>query len=109
LALLVCCVVIAGRAEPLGSQTPKENPKQSAQAHKYVQPTDPSLYVGAEVCKTCHEDLYNQWNDSAHFVTTIDSETGRAERPGVARCEACHGPGKEHVEGGGDVTKIFCL
>jgi DmsE family decaheme c-type cytochrome len=22
-------------------------------------------------------------------------------------CEACHGPGKEHVEGGGDVTKIF--
>jgi len=22
-------------------------------------------------------------------------------------CEACHGPGSEHVEGGGDVTRIF--
>jgi len=24
-------------------------------------------------------------------------------------CEACHGPGKEHVEGGGDKTKIFAF
>ena len=25
----------------------------------------------------------------------------------AATCEGCHGPGKAHVDGGGDVTKIF--
>jgi DmsE family decaheme c-type cytochrome len=109
LALLVCSVVMAGRAEPLGSQTPKENPKQAAQSHKYVRPTDPSLYVGTDVCKTCHEDLYNTLATSPHFVTTIDSKLDAQKGPEWHGCEACHGPGKEHVEGGGDTTKIFAF
>jgi DmsE family decaheme c-type cytochrome len=36
-------------------------------------------------------------------VTTLDAKKG----PEWHGCEACHGPGKEHVEGGGDKTKIF--
>ena len=27
----------------------------------------PSDYVGAEVCKTCHEDIYNGWEKSPHW------------------------------------------
>jgi len=59
-------------------------------------------YVGSETCKACHE---SQFNDVAQ---TTHGKLG--ELPGwknkVVGCEACHGPGKEHVDGGGDKTKI---
>ena len=55
-------------------------------------------YVGVDTCKTCHEDLYkNNFEATPHFQTTLKDGHG---------CESCHGPGAEHVEGGGDVTKI---
>jgi DmsE family decaheme c-type cytochrome len=82
--------------------------KPGAQEKKYARPTDPSLYVGEETCKTCHEDMpskdfYKTYEASPHFVTTMDTKKG----PEWHGCEACHGPGKAHVEGGGDKTKIF--
>ena len=107
MALIVCGIVVAGHAKPLGSQTTKDNPKAPAQSGKYVRPTDPSLYVGSEVCKTCHEDLYKTFETGPHFTTTIESKLDAHQGPEWHGCEACHGPGKEHVEGGGDVTKIF--
>jgi len=64
---------------------------------------DAAQYVGAETCKTCHEDLYNSWAKTAHWKTTLNKEGGPAKQG----CEGCHGPGKAHVDGGGDVTKIF--
>lgn len=75
---------------------------------KHARPTDPSLYVGSEVCKTCHEDMpskgfFKTYEDSPHFVTTLDTRKG----PEWHGCEACHGPGKAHVDGGGDKSKIF--
>lgn len=74
----------------------------------YVPPSDPSQYVGSDTCKTCHEDMptkgfYKHYEDSPHFQTTLDTKKG----PEWHGCEACHGPGKAHVEGGGDKTKIF--
>ena len=55
-------------------------------------------YVGVDVCKTCHEDLYKKnFENTAHFKTTLNDGHG---------CESCHGPGSAHVEGGGDVSKI---
>jgi DmsE family decaheme c-type cytochrome len=82
--------------------------KSKDQEKKYVRPTDASLYVGTETCKTCHEDMpskgfYKSYEDSPHYVTTLDTKKG----PEWHGCEACHGPGKAHVEGGGDKTKIF--
>ena len=67
-----------------------------------------SDYVGEETCKSCHEDMptkgfYKTFETSPHFVTTMDQKKG----PEWHGCEACHGPGKAHVEGGGDKTKIF--
>ncbi len=59
-------------------------------------------YVGAEVCKTCHEDIYNGWEKSPHWRQTY--KEGGLTKHG---CEDCHGPGSEHVAGGGDITKIF--
>jgi DmsE family decaheme c-type cytochrome len=62
-----------------------------------------SEYVGADTCKTCHEDLYNAWEKSPHWKTTLNKREGASHQG----CEACHGPGSAHVEGGGDKTKIF--
>ncbi|MGC1374093.1 MAG: DmsE family decaheme c-type cytochrome [Candidatus Sulfotelmatobacter sp.] len=62
---------------------------------------DASKYVGAETCKTCHEEIYNAWEKTPHWKTTLNKE------PAQQGCEGCHGPGAEHVAGGGDVTKIF--
>jgi DmsE family decaheme c-type cytochrome len=57
-----------------------------------------SKYAGSETCKTCHEDLYKTgFEGTAHFQTTLKDGHG---------CESCHGPGAEHVAGGGDVSKI---
>ena len=62
-----------------------------------------SDYMGSEVCKTCHEDIYNGWEKSPHWRTTLDTKGGTSKQG----CESCHGPGGAHVAGGGDVTKIF--
>jgi DmsE family decaheme c-type cytochrome len=62
-----------------------------------------SPYVGAEMCQACHEDIYKQFAATPHLVTQT-SDRYKTPQKG---CEACHGPGQEHVEGGGDITKIF--
>lgn len=62
-----------------------------------------SAFVGAETCKTCHEEIYDSWAKTPHWKTTLNKLGG----PSKQGCEGCHGPGKAHVDGGGDVTKIF--
>src|ERR1700723_369672 len=64
---------------------------------------DVSKYVGAETCKACHEAIYNAWEKTPHWKTTLDTKGG----PSHQGCEGCHGPGADHVAGGGDKTKIF--
>jgi DmsE family decaheme c-type cytochrome len=62
-----------------------------------------SEYVGSATCGTCHDEIYKHWENSPHWKTTLDTKGG----PSHQGCEGCHGPGKAHVDGGGDVTKIF--
>jgi len=52
-----------------------------------------SARVGSEACLACHDA-------PAHSLPHYGAS------PGVADCESCHGPGKAHVEAGGDATKI---
>ncbi|OLC89274.1 MAG: hypothetical protein AUH86_25820 [Acidobacteria bacterium 13_1_40CM_4_58_4] len=103
LTILVILVLLVMAASAAADKT-----KSADQEKKYARPTDASLYVGSETCKTCHEDMpskgfYKTYEDSPHFVTTLDTKRG----PEWHGCEACHGPGKAHVDGGGDKTKIF--
>ena len=84
------------------SQGSKGAPSPAAQAA--VAPTTASSkYVGAETCKTCHEEIYNAWEKTPHWKTTLNIKGG----PSKQGCEGCHGPGADHVAGGGDKTKIF--
>jgi DmsE family decaheme c-type cytochrome len=66
-------------------------------------PASDANYVGADTCKTCHEEIYNNWAKTPHWKTTLDTKGGPAKQG----CEGCHGPGAEHVAGGGDKSKIF--
>lgn len=63
---------------------------------------DASQYVGSDTCKACHEDIFKNFETTPHWKTTL-SKKG----PEWQGCEACHGPGAEHVAGGGDKSKIF--
>ena len=70
-------------------------------ASRYERSTDPTLYVGAETCKTCHEEQAKSYDQGPHWKTTLDKHKG----PEWQGCEACHGPGKEHAESA-DPSKI---
>ena len=61
----------------------------------------PGDFVGQETCATCHEEVTKGFASNPH--TKIAEMHGKS---GVT-CEGCHGAGKAHVDGGGDVTKIF--
>jgi DmsE family decaheme c-type cytochrome len=62
-------------------------------------------YVGAETCLTCHED-----RGQGGFAKTPHARTTDPRSPMATQgCESCHGPGKAHVDAGGDkaLIKIF--
>src|ERR1019366_1346603 len=62
--------------------------------------------VGQDTCEGCHDDMYQNFAKTPHFKTTLDTRRG----PEWQGCEACHGPGKAHVdamsEAGTDAAKI---
>ncbi len=52
-------------------------------------------------CAACHEDVVKAFGINPHKA--LESSPGyKAENP----CESCHGPGKAHIDGGGDKAKI---
>jgi DmsE family decaheme c-type cytochrome len=61
-------------------------------------------YVGEDTCLTCHEDMTKGYRGSAH-ARVQDARSPAANRG----CESCHGPGRAHVDGGGDKSKILQL
>src|ERR1700734_695701 len=104
----LCLFVVAsasGQArQQVADKSAQSTSAQSASAPVASTPSpEVSKYVGAETCKTCHEEIYNNWAKTPHWKTTLNTEGG----PSKQGCEGCHGPGAEHVAGGGDVSKIF--
>jgi predicted CXXCH cytochrome family protein len=60
-----------------------------------------ATYVGSDTCATCHEDVAKGFASNPHVkMALMHGDNG-------VTCENCHGPGSDHVAGGGDATKIF--
>ncbi len=89
--VLICALLLAA------GQAQQKQPVQPAQGS--TDPTQGSTYVGADTCKTCHQEIYEK-----SFINTPHSALLKQGKHG---CEDCHGPGSAHVNGGGDVTKII--
>ena len=98
--------VVAALAPGQARQQVADKSTKSASAPVAIAPSsDGSKYVGTETCKTCHEDIYNAWEKTPHWKTTLNKEAP----PSHQGCEGCHGPGADHVAGGGDKSKIFAF
>jgi DmsE family decaheme c-type cytochrome len=98
---LMCVALIAllpglSRA---GSAYAESGKKQAAVAPK-AGAQDTADFVGSDVCATCHAEVAKKFSSNPHSKLALE-HGGQG-----ATCESCHGSGKAHVEGGGDVTKI---
>jgi len=62
-------------------------------------------YVGNNVCKTCHPDVWLNFYRNPHYKS-IAAGALPPERTG---CEGCHGPGGTHVEARGGKSNILAF
>lgn len=67
-------------------------------------PVDDSQYVGNETCKACHEQQFKKVQHTKMGMILMVNPRTPLEARG---CEACHGPGRTHVEKDGDVNHII--
>lgn len=84
-----------GRVNAAGEKPPQ------AVADSKTDPATAAGYSGSESCALCHADVARKFGANPHSRLAL-MHGGK----GVT-CENCHGPGKAHVESGGDATKIF--
>lgn len=77
---------------------------QTKAAVPVVQSQEAEGYAGNQVCRTCHEESFNKWLKTAMGKAFTDHPKTSLESRG---CESCHGPGRAHAEGGGDLKAII--
>jgi DmsE family decaheme c-type cytochrome len=58
-------------------------------------------FVGGAACAMCHEPETSRFGNNPHSKLALQ-HGGK----GIT-CEGCHGSGKEHIDAGGDPSKIF--
>ncbi len=93
LAFFVACFLTGEAAAKEQSGT--ENPQTKAA----LPASTGGQYAETDICKTCHQEVWEK-----HFAGTPHAALLKGDQHG---CQACHGPGQAHVDGGGDVTKII--
>jgi DmsE family decaheme c-type cytochrome len=71
-------------------------------------PRSANRYVGSEVCRTCHPDVWLNFPRNPHFKSIAASEPGKLGNtdPAKAGCEGCHGPGGDHLAARGGKATI---
>lgn len=95
-------VLVAGMVALGGYNLAAKDKDKDAQAASMMPTADAGQYVGSDTCKGCHEDVVNHFQANPHWDSKL-----KVAGTEVTACETCHGPGKAHVDGGGDKSKIF--
>lgn len=106
LTVVVLLVLLAVTASAIAGQLANSEAKP-APAQEQAKPAAPSGadgdYVGSETCITCHQDQEHRFKNTIMGKVML----GNPRTPLEARgCEACHGPGRAHVEAGGGKDSI---
>jgi hypothetical protein len=103
LATLFLFVVVALASSQTSPPAAAKTVQSTGAPAAAVPSPETSKYVGVETCKTCHEGIYNAWEKTPHWKTTLNIEGG----PSKQGCEGCHGPGADHVAGGGGEVSVL--
>ncbi len=102
--VVVLVILCFGVAVALSATPPQDQPAAAAKpaAAKPANSGPDGDYVGSDTCTNCHEDAHKR------FANTVMGRVFAKQRtPLEARgCEACHGPGKAHVDAGGGKDTI---
>jgi DmsE family decaheme c-type cytochrome len=107
-AVFVACILafaIAVKAAQPAGPLPEDQKKAAAASSAKVTPVKMKAnadYVGSETCIGCHDDQQNRFKNTPMGRAFAKPHTA-AEKQG---CEACHGPGKAHVDAGGGKETI---
>src|SRR5205823_2836791 len=88
---VVLALVVLGVGAPAPAQ-------QSSPISQAETTAPPAGHVGAESCKTCHEDQFTKFEHTRMGRLFLKQPRNMRER---LACETCHGPGQKHVEAGG--------
>ena len=96
---LLCMVTVA----TLASQTTPSKPGRTS-----VLPSQGTTvqgeYTGDAGCRNCHKHdaIWNSFYKNPHYKSVASGK----EPPERTGCEGCHGPGKAHVDAGGDIQTV---
>ena len=98
LSIFASVILLVGgllSSRPTSAQAPTSPPVPP------VQPAADALppgYVGAETCKTCHEEAFRKFETTKMGRLFLKHPRSAQER---LACETCHGPGEKHAAAGG--------
>jgi DmsE family decaheme c-type cytochrome len=86
LVVALFCALVSGYARTVWS------------AEKEPAAPAPATYLGSEVCKACHAPQFEKFSGTMMGKIFLFNARNEAE---TRACETCHGPGSNHVAGGG--------